>query len=62
MIKDSVKTIQLEHILKDIKSCLHETNLALEDENKGYPYAYGYMRQVITEIQFQIHQMLEISK
>jgi len=54
-----MKTIQMQLIIEDIDSCLNTASLALEDEDKGYPYAYGYLNSVLKTIQFQIKQTMK---
>jgi hypothetical protein len=53
-----MKNIQMERIIEDIDSCLNEASLALEDEDKGYPYVAGYLSSVLKTLQFQIKQTL----
>lgn len=53
-----MKNIQMERIIEDIDSCLNKASLALEDEDKGYPYVAGYLSSVLKTLRFQIKQTL----
>lgn len=41
---------KLNKIVKDIEMAIYESEMAIGDSNKGYPYAAGYARSALKSV------------
>jgi hypothetical protein len=39
--------LKLNKIVKDVKQAIYESEMAVDDPEKGYPYAAGYSRSAL---------------
>ena len=52
---------QLNKIARTCAQALCEMETALDDTNKGYPYAAGYSRSALKSVLYDVHYLLKLS-